>query len=197
MPSSEQPAFSVETGADRPHVGSVALLGVKFDEPLLRFLRERQTARRTRAMLFVTKLGSFEVLTAVSIASVLALLATGNPRAARYVAVTASGASLMNQGAKALFARARPERTDWLCPTVGHAFPSGHAMSSTAIYGALALVVARRAPAFKWIAISTAGALSAAIGVSRSYLHVHYPSDVLAGWGLGVTWPLWLRKMAP
>lgn len=171
--------------------------GVKFDEPVLRFLRERQTASRTRAMLFVTKLGSFEVLSTVSIASVLALLVTGNPRAARYVAVTASGASLMNQGAKALFARTRPERTAWLSPTVGHAFPSGHAMSSTAIYGAIALVIARRAPAFKWIAVSTAGALSAAIGVSRCYLHVHYPSDVLAGWGLGVTWPLWLRKMAP
>jgi len=148
-------------------------------------------------MLVVTKLGSVEVLTGVSVASVLGLLITGNPRAARYVAVTASGASLMNQGAKALFARARPERTAWLCPTVGHAFPSGHAMSSTAIYGALALVVARCAPAFKWPALCAASCLSAAIGVSRSYLHVHYPSDVLAGWALGVTWPLWLRKLLP
>jgi undecaprenyl-diphosphatase len=168
--------------------------GLPFDEPLLRWLRRRRRPELTRAVLFVTELGSGRVLTVVSLISTAALWARGNRNAARYLALTAAGAGLMNRGLKELYRRERPDLTLRLSQTTGFAFPSGHAMASAAIYGALAMVAFARFPAVKWHALAAATGLVGAIGATRAYLHVHYPSDIIAGWGLGLTWPLWLYR---
>jgi undecaprenyl-diphosphatase len=168
--------------------------GVPFDEKVLGWLRHHQSPGLTRAVLFVTELGSGRFLTLVSTGAVIGLLAHGNPRAARYVGTVAAGAGLMNRGLKLLYRRERPDVTLRLSQTTGFAFPSGHSMASAAIYGALAVVAFARFPAIKWHALVAASALVGAIGSSRAYLHVHYPSDIIAGWGLGLTWPLWLYR---
>lgn len=168
--------------------------GLSFDEPLLGWLRRRRSPALTRAVLFVTELGSGRVLALVSVAATGALWARGNVRSARYVAITAAGAGLMNRGLKALYRRERPDVQLRLSQTAGFAFPSGHAMASAAIYGALAVVAFARFPTIKWHALGVTTALVSAIGATRAYLHVHYPSDVIAGWGLGLTWPLWLYR---
>ena len=168
--------------------------GLWFDEPVLTWLRRQRRPALTRVVLFVTDLGAGRFLTVVSVAATAALWARGNTRAARYVAITASGAGIMNQGLKALYRRERPDVTLRLSQTAGFAFPSGHSMASAAIYGALAMVAFARFPALKWRALAAASTLVGAIGASRAYLHVHYPSDIIAGWGLGLTWPLWLYR---
>jgi membrane-associated phospholipid phosphatase len=168
--------------------------GLPFDEPMLSWLHRHRSPALTRAVMFVTELGSGRVLTLVSVAATVGLVLRGNPRAARYVAVTAAGAGLMNLGMKALYRRERPDVTLRLSQTTGFAFPSGHAMASAAIYGALAVVAFTRFPGIQWRALAACTALVGSIGASRAYLHVHYPSDVLAGWGLGLTWPLWLHR---
>jgi undecaprenyl-diphosphatase len=77
-------------------------------------------------------------------------------------------------------------------------WPSGHASSSIAFYGALAAIASRRAPAWAragiWLAL---GGLAALVGASRVYLGVHYPSDVVAGWVLGGLWLLAVLRVVP
>ena len=97
---------------------------------------------------------------------------------------------LLNHGLKAAFARARPDLVDHLVEVVSPSFPSGHALMSAAVYLTLAGLLGRRgvdAPVRRslfWLAV----ALVLLIGISRVYLGVHWPSDVLGGWVLGALW---------
>jgi undecaprenyl-diphosphatase len=166
---------------------------IPFDEPILAWLRAHQSPGLTRLMLIVTDLGATRILLPVAVFSGLLLWLHGNKRSSIFVWVTAAGAGLINTGLKLFFERARPEELLRLSPAAGFAFPSGHSMGAAAVYGALAIVLATRFPRIKWPAIGVCTAIVAGVGLSRSYLGVHYPSDVLAGWALGVTWPLWLK----
>ncbi len=88
---------------------------------------------------------------------------------------------------KAIFGRVRP--VDWfLVEEIGYSFPSGHSATAVAMYGGLALIICKsNSP--KWLkttSIIVASILSILIGISRIFLGVHYATDVLAGWALGV-----------
>jgi membrane-associated phospholipid phosphatase len=94
--------------------------------------------------------------------------------------------------AKALIGRARPALTDHLVQVTSASFPSGHAANSAIIYLTIAslivqIVEERRARTYILI---VAALLVTAIGVSRVYLGVHWPSDVIAGWSFGTLWAL-------
>jgi undecaprenyl-diphosphatase len=166
---------------------------VPFDGPVLRWLHERRTPDMNTAMTVITELGATRVLIPLAVITGAGLWFRGNKRAAIFVWVTGAGAGLMNQGLKAIFERARPDELLRLAGASGFAFPSGHSMGAAAVYGALAIVAFTRFPRVKWPAIAACAAIVAGVGVSRAYLYVHYPSDVLAGWALGFTWPLWLK----
>ena len=104
--------------------------------------------------------------------------------------------------AKGLVARPRPELTDHLVAVSSASFPSGHAANSAIIYLTIAtilmqIVEGRGARSYILVA---AALLVTAIGCSRVYLGVHWPSDVLAGWSFGALWAIawwalgaWLR----
>ncbi len=82
------------------------------------------------------------------------------------------------------FQRPRPELWPRM-QVASFAFPSGHAMTTVAIYGMAAVVLARRLPAARWPAWIVAPLIVVAVGASRIFLGVHWPSDVLAGWSAG------------
>jgi undecaprenyl-diphosphatase len=165
------------------------------DARILAWLHRHRSARLTRAMRVTTRLGSVEVLAPLSVVASLLLARRGEARSAGFVALTASVATAANLSLKALFGRARPDARLHLSQTSGFAFPSGHAMASAAIYGALALVARNQAPHLRWLArVLTATAIGA-VGTSRAYLHVHYPSDVAAGWVLGAALPLAFKRL--
>ena len=93
---------------------------------------------------------------------------------------------------KALFARERPEIVPHLVEVHSLSFPSGHSMNSAIVYLTLAVLIARgyeerRTRSF---VIGAAALLVLLIGVTRIYLGVHYPSDVLGGWTVGAAWAL-------
>lgn len=99
-----------------------------------------------------------------------------------------AGGAILNHVLKELFARARPDALP-LVYASGFSFPSGHAMVSLCFYGMVAFLIARKRSWHGRIAVAAAtAALVAAIGVSRVYLGVHYPSDVAAGYAAGATW---------
>ncbi|MCP8970390.1 phosphatase PAP2 family protein [Ectobacillus ponti] len=108
--------------------------------------------------------------------------------AAALLLVNLAGVWLLNDGLKEWFARVRPDEAFRLVAANSYSFPSGHAMGAASFYGALAFLLARRYAAFR-IGIWTGGmVLVLLIGLSRVYLGVHYPSDVIAGFAMGAAW---------
>jgi undecaprenyl-diphosphatase len=107
-----------------------------------------------------------------------------------YLVVTSGIGGLLNLQLKAWFARARPELAEALREAHGYSFPSGHAMGSTIVFGALAYLAFRVLRRWKWRAAAVAGACATtvAIAASRIYLGVHWISDVGAGIAAGLIW---------
>ena len=99
---------------------------------------------------------------------------------------------LVNTGLKNLFDRTRPTVVPQLDTVHTLSFPSGHAMVSAAVYLSLAVLAARlvRPRHAKVYVVAVAATLTVAVGVTRVYLGVHYPTDVLAGWIAGGLWAL-------
>lgn len=95
---------------------------------------------------------------------------------------------LVRSGLMQVFARPRPPQADWATGASGFSFPSGHSFSSTVCAGLLALAVARARPAAAKGAAAVAVLVAAAVGLSRIYLGVHWPLDVLGGWLLAAGW---------
>jgi undecaprenyl-diphosphatase len=140
----------------------------------------------------ITVLGSVTGL-AVVVASGLAWLAVRRRwRAALFLGVATGGAALAIALLKQHFMRTRPEVVPHLVEEGSWSFPSGHALGSAAIYVTLSVVIAARWRT-RWgqmALIAAAFLLSFLIGVSRIYLGVHYPTDVLAGWSAGTAWAI-------
>jgi undecaprenyl-diphosphatase len=168
---------------------------VWFDAPMQRVLSSMRAYWLTSYMKWVTLFGKGEVLASIAIIVSFFLWWRRHPHSAAYLAISAGGGELMNAGLKLFFGRERPDISLRLISTEGLSFPSGHSMVSAAIYGAIAFIAASRFPKARWPVIIACVVLVGSIGFSRAYLYVHYPSDVLAGWGLGVTWPLWLKPL--
>ncbi|WP_410575403.1 phosphatase PAP2 family protein [Amycolatopsis sp. cmx-4-61] len=106
------------------------------------------------------------------------------------VAVATAGAGAMVIGLKTLIGRVRPPVADHLVVETNQSFPSGHSLGSTVVLGVVAAVVVvhARRRALRIAAVVLAALAVAAVGVSRLYLGVHWPTDVLGGWSIGVLW---------
>jgi undecaprenyl-diphosphatase len=139
----------------------------------------------------ITALGSHMVLALVTAAVVGFLLLQRTYGAMWFVIITTVGGGLLSHGLKELFARQRP--TPVLCMWVSSpSFPSGHALLAAVVYLALGILLARiePRPLLKAYFVGVMMALTFLVGVSRVYLGVHYPTDVLAGWTAGLVWAL-------
>jgi undecaprenyl-diphosphatase len=118
-------------------------------------------------------------------------LVRGWRRGALLVVVTIAGAWLLDTGLKLFFARARPEPFyDYYPAPSSHSFPSGHALFSVCFVGGLAVLLTHRlnnrvAQVTVWLLASVIILL---IGSSRVYLGVHYPTDVVGGYAVGLAW---------
>jgi undecaprenyl-diphosphatase len=165
------------------------------DVSVSRWVVEAQPPWLTRVAFLLTQLGNGPVLAVIAAGVSVALFFARHRALSLYVAVSALGAGGLNTVLKLLFARERPDQLWHLASTSGYSFPSGHAMASAAIYGAIALVLGFRYEKHGRIAAALWVLLVACIGTSRVVLGVHYTTDVLAGWALGISWPLWLRPL--
>jgi len=150
------------------------------------------------AMLDVTALGGFYVLTLVVLFSLGLLLTLRRYQTAGFLAAAVAGGVLLSRLIKAEIKRPRPEHHHLLVSSMfasDYSFPSGHSMMSAVVYLTLALIftaVIRRWKVRAFV-IGSSLLLVSLIGVSRMYLGVHYPSDVLAGWIGGLVWALMCR----
>ncbi|MBC6988475.1 phosphatase PAP2 family protein [Hymenobacter sp. BT491] len=113
----------------------------------------------------------------------------GLRREATEVFLAVAGASALNQLLKSSFHRVRPSSA--LLQQMGLSFPSGHSMIGMAFYGCLAWILWRHRQHPLWAVLLMAW--SVLIGLTRVYLHVHYTTDVLAGFAAGLFWLILLR----
>jgi membrane-associated phospholipid phosphatase len=159
------------------------------DERLANWLHERASDPLTDVFHVITTLGGFVTLLAVTLVAVVLLWRRDERVQAVFVALAFAGAQLLSSGMKLAFARERPVFADPLATESTYAFPSGHALVSLAIYGALALLHAPRLSLpRRAVLFGAVGLLVLAIGFSRLYLGVHYLTDVLAGYAIGIAW---------
>jgi undecaprenyl-diphosphatase len=146
----------------------------------------------------ITALGGVAVLLIVTISSATYMLMDGRPRMALLLAVSVVGAEILNSLLKVGFARPRPELVAHQAYVFTASFPSGHSVMSAATYltlGALlAQVQSRRRQ--KVFLLGLAITLTILVGLSRVYLGVHWPTDVLAGWTLGAAWAAMIWMVA-
>jgi undecaprenyl-diphosphatase len=140
----------------------------------------------------ITALGGFTILILI-ILVVLGLLLLQRKRGAAGLVFFATALGMgLSQLLKNLFSRERPDMVPHLVPVSTASFPSGHAMLSAIVYLTLGVLLARflyHRP-LKIYVLTIAILLSLLIGLSRIYLGVHYPTDVLAGWSAGAAWAL-------
>lgn len=160
------------------------------DERIVAWVNDLRRPLLTDAFRAVTVLGDGLLVMVIVIAACIALSARHHLALAVGLVIATAGTGLTTRFAKHLFERDRPPELAYLVDVGGHAFPSGHSAQAAACYGALAVIAAVTSE--KRIvqigAMIGAAAIAIAVGASRVYLGVHWPSDVLAGWLVGLGW---------
>lgn len=137
-----------------------------------------------------TALGGYTAMGLVVLVAAGGFAIMGRRQAATILPVAFLSAIAVENVLKLLFARPRPDIVGHLVETHTMSFPSGHAMVGAVVWLTLGMIVARVSPHIRLrrYALAVAVAMTFLLGASRLYLGVHWPSDVLAGWSLGVAW---------
>lgn len=157
------------------------------------------------AMVDVTSLGSTTCLALLTVFTCGLLLLLRKRLEAVAVAVAVGGAAIVMSLLKDAFARTRPDVVPHLVEVFNESFPSGHAMVSAAAYLTLGTLGAHASgQRTGTYLLGAAILLVLLIGVSRVYLGVHWPTDVLAGWSAGAAWAMgcwlvtvWVQRRSP
>ena len=163
---------------------------ISIDGPATTFVIAHREPWLTHVFEIVTWAGSAAVLVPVLAVVALALRQrTQTWRPLLFLAASLAGATALSTLIKLAVGRPRPD-TGALVDALGYAFPSGHATAATAGWLSVAIVLGRLTPHWgRKVALVTIALLIAAIvGLSRVYLGVHQPTDVLGGWALGGLW---------
>jgi undecaprenyl-diphosphatase len=171
----------------------------QFDEWVLSALRRPDDPASLRGPLWlrlgaedITALGSATVLGLTVLAVTGYLFLHGLYKNGLFIFAASAGGWFLNWSLKAVVDRTRPEIVPHLREVMSSSFPSGHALTSAAVYltlGALLMRIAEGRLA-KYYCIAIAMFVTFLVGCSRVILGVHYPTDVIAGWLIGMSWAL-------
>jgi len=175
----------------------------RFDETVVRSLRNAEDLAQPIGPAWFkelardfTALGGYGILSTITLLVTTFLHLERRPARAHFVVVAIVAGYSLSMTLKALIARPRPDIVPWLSHVHSSSFPSGHSMMSAVVYLSLGLMLSdltsrRLVKTFVVVAPLT---ISALVGLSRVYMGVHYPTDVVAGWWLGISWSLacWL-----
>jgi undecaprenyl-diphosphatase len=176
-----------------------------FDTKILRALRSPDDPSKPigpywieGALLDLTAIGGPTVLALVVMAVLGFLLLQKRFRTALFVAATSFSGEIVDTAMKHAFNRPRPTIVPHLREVFSSSFPSGHAMESAIVYLTLGTILMRVADSrlTKMYCLGIAILLTVLVGVSRVYLGVHYPTDVIGGWIIGFAWAsiCWLAE---
>ncbi len=159
----------------------------ELDWQVISMLRQLAHPAAHYLMLVATWLGSFPTLLVLAAGASLRLWRRGRRSEAVWLLLCLAGANVLTLGLKTIYRRPRPDFFP-LVRAGGYSYPSGHAMVSLPFYGFLAYAGSRISPRHRFWFLAAAAAIVLAIGLSRIYLGVHWPSDILAGYSAGAIW---------
>ena len=159
---------------------------IPFDEPILRFAHQLARDGFDRFFVLMSQVGYAQGVVPFDVALVLVLTWLRRFREATFAAFALGGSALLNLSVKQVFARERPSLWDSIAPETTFSFPSGHAMGSATLACVLILLAWRTR--WRWPVFVASAVFTIAVGLSRVYLGVHYPSDILAGWAAASAW---------
>ncbi|WP_221913665.1 phosphatase PAP2 family protein [Streptococcus halichoeri] len=171
-----------------------------YDQTIQAMVRGNLPDNMTRFFMLITVLGNVLTQLIVVVFAFVILQALKWKAESYYVLIAGLGASVLIISLKLIYQRVRPT-IEHLVFAGGYSFPSGHSMGSMLIYGSLIVIAHQRIkqPFLRLVVQWLLGSLIVLIGLSRIYLGVHYPSDVLAGFILGfgvleLVYPFYDRK---
>lgn len=157
-----------------------------IDEKVLQSVNGLASPTLDTVMIVLTQFGGVIGVTALTIGIAALLWSHGKRRMAALLTIGVGGAVLLNLLLKAVFQRDRPQLWERLVTENSYSFPSGHAMASCAL--ALSIMVICWPTRWRWLGVIAGLIYMLVIGVTRLYLGVHYPSDVIAGWTVSAAW---------
>ncbi len=177
--------------------GTLAILGtlasvvaagktLGFDAVVLTWIYGRSTPALDAFFVTITDLGGVIAVTTLTLVAIVLLVWKKYYRKAVLVGLGVGGVALLNVVLKGVFERARPDLWEWIVTETYFSFPSGHAVASSAL--ALCCVAIFWRTKWRWAAVIGGALYTILIGVSRMYLGVHYPTDILGGWLLSAVW---------
>lgn len=159
-----------------------------FDTRILLAVRRLHTTLLDQAMMGITFIGDPSVLFVICVCMGVWLYRHHRRSQATTLLISAVGAIALNVWLKYVFARTRPNLWEHIVDVGRYSFPSGHAMVSLVIYGLIGYILATRFPQQQKSIFIFTLLLIFAIGFSRLYLGVHWPTDVLGGYAAGLVW---------
>lgn len=159
---------------------------LRFDEAVLRTVNTFASPVLDDLMVLVTHLGGVIGVLIATVGLLLLLWRRRMRRMAVLLVAGVGGAAVLNVLLKAFYQRDRPELWERLVVENSYSFPSGHAMASGAL--ACSLIVIFWSTRWRWWVVPGAGIYMISVGVSRLYLGVHYPTDVVSGWLVSAAW---------
>jgi membrane-associated phospholipid phosphatase len=166
-----------------------------LDRSLLLWIHQFANPQLDGVMLFVTALGNPGMVITVFISTIIWLGMKRRYSDGIRFSIDCAGGLLISQVMKLFFAKPRPELWARLVSEHSFSFPSGHAVGSMVVYGFIAYILAKEIPVYRRCIYAIASILIIAIGFSRLYLGVHYPTDIIAGYGIGVLWLITCLKV--
>ena len=168
-----------------------------FDEDILRWVETLRTPFMNSMMLDITALGGLALTLVLGMLTVAVFLLSSDPAAAIHLTITAFGGFYISMWTKAIISRPRPNIIPQLIHASGFSYPSGHSITSSAIYLTMAILACRHFKSIRnrSILLGLAGIMIALISFSRIYLGVHYPSDTMSGALIGIAWALCMAAL--
>jgi membrane-associated phospholipid phosphatase len=162
--------------------------GFPWDVPILMAIHGTARAQLDVIAVNLTQFGSGRVVSFIVSAIGLGLFIQRRWRSLTYLLTAEIGSTIINRTAKEFMHRVRPQLWDSLAPELDFSFPSGHSMLSMTLVATL--VILTWGSIWCWVILILGSVFVIAIGWTRLYLGVHFPSDILAGWMVSIAWTI-------
>ncbi|MGA9378065.1 MAG: phosphatase PAP2 family protein, partial [Phormidium sp.] len=162
--------------------------GFPWDQPILLAIHPTSSRQLDLVAVNLTQFGSIKIVFLIVAIISLILLFQKKWRSLTFLLTTALGTTIISRTVKEIMHRVRPHLWQSPAPELDYAFPSGHAMTSMSLVAAL--VILTWGTIWCLPILIFGGLFVLAIGWTRLYLGVHFPSDILAGWMVSVAWAI-------
>lgn len=161
-----------------------------FDQSITTWIQTFRTPKLTQIMTDMTALGSVSVIATLSVILISVVCMLRDFKGLTWLTVVLSGSGILPLLLKPMFGRDRPEASGRLVNVTDLSFPSGHSFGAAGVYIALAYYAGRYASTASqsFFFYFLGAVLISFVGLSRIYLGVHYPTDVLGGLSAGAAW---------